>query len=67
MLFTHFVAWNKRSLQEVIINGLEKKGSELRFLPQPWESPQPGRTGEGALQGGSPTQSEGGPWSPPIT
>lgn len=43
MLFTHFVAWNKRSLQEVIINGLEKKGSELCFLPQPWESPQPGR------------------------
>ena len=42
MLFTHFVAWNKRSLQEVIINGLEKKGSELCFLPQPWESPQPG-------------------------
>ena len=42
MLFTHFVAWNKRSLQEVIINSLERKGSELCFLPQPWESPQPG-------------------------
>lgn len=42
MLFTHFVAWNKRSLQEVIINSLERKGSELCFLLQPWESPQPG-------------------------
>ena len=54
MLFTHFVAWKER-------------GQSFASSLSRGNRPSLAGTGEGALQGGNPTQSEGGPWSPPIT